>query len=667
MSAAPKHSGDEVDAALAKARSLIESAAFDEAEAVLHALLDEDLNPRARADALYTMAVAHRYAKRHDAALTVLDEVVSAWPEHGRAYQEQGYVYLAQNRAVDAANAFRQAVGFNPGLAASWTALAGLEACAGHDAPAAFARARADRLKALPRELASATDLMHERRLGKAERLCRHFLRANPRHIEGMRLLAEIGIRLGVYHDAEFLLESCVALAPEQLEARADYVSVLNRKGKFARALEQAEILCRARPKDNAFELGKATALAGVGRLEEAVALYEQCLPASANRPGVHVSIGHAQKALGNFDAAIGAYRAAYSLRPDYGDAYWSLANTKTYRFTDGEIEQILHHEGAPRTSFEDRVHLCFAAGKAFEDRSDWAASFDHYARGNALKKSRSGYDPDKTETLVQAQIDVLTPALFEARRSVGYDCPDPIFIVGLPRAGSTLLEQILASHSSVDGTMELHNVLGLAQRLSRPTEDGTRRYPDLLRDLDDDYFERFGRQFIEQTRAYRHGAPLFIDKMPNNFLHIGLIKLMLPRAKIIDARRRPMACCFSAFKQLFGEGQEFSYDLEWLGRYYRDYVRLMAHWDRVLPGFVLRVMHEDVVSDLESQVRRLLDFCGLPFEAACLEFHASERSVRTPSSEQVRQPIYKTGLEHWRHYEPYLDPLRAALGTECA
>jgi tetratricopeptide (TPR) repeat protein len=375
--------------------------------------------------------------------------------------------------------------------------------------------------------------------------------------------------------------------------------------------------------------------------------------------------MGHALKAVGRLDEAITAYRSAWKLRPDYGDAFWSLANTKTYRFSEEEIRHIREREADPAVSPDDRIHLCFAAGKAFEDRGDFGSSFECYERGNELKRERSGYDPDRTTQMVDDQIEVCTRELFERHRHAGFDCRDPVFIVGLPRAGSTLLEQILASHSMVDGTMELHDILALAQRLSGRSAEDTRRYPAVLDELDDDYFRRFGERYIENTRVYRGKAPLFIDKMPNNFMHVGLIRLILPHARLIDARRHPLACCFSGFKQLFGEGQDFTYGLESIGRYYADYVRLMDHWDEVLPGFVLRVRHEDVVDDLETQVRRLLDFCGLPFEAQCLKFHETDRSVRTPSSEQVRQPIYRDGLDQWRNYEPWLGPLKEALGPD--
>ena len=314
-----------------------------------------------------------------------------------------------------------------------------------------------------------------------------------------------------------------------------------------------------------------------------------------------------------------------------------------------------------------DRIQMCFALGKASEDAGLHDEAFEYYARGNRLKLPTTHFDIEQLNKRVEAQIAVCTTDLFSRHGKTGLSTPDPIFIVGLPRAGSTLLEQILASHSQIDGTMELHNILDLAKRLrGRDTApEAEPRYPLILKDLEAEKFERFGQQFIDETQVYRSSAPHFIDKMPNNFFHIGLIKLILPNAKIIDARRHPMACCFSGFKQLWGEGQEFSYGLKEIGTYYRQYVRLMEHWDEVLPGFVLRVHHEDVVDDLEGQVRRLLDFCGLPFEPACLDFHKTDRTVRTPSAEQVRQPIYRSGLDQWRNFEHYLDPLKQALGEK--
>jgi hypothetical protein len=352
-------------------------------------------------------------------------------------------------------------------------------------------------------------------------------------------------------------------------------------------------------------------------------------------------------------------------VRPSFGDAYWSLANLKTYRFSPVEIAHMRAQEALPTTPRADRYHLCFALGKAFEDRGEYADSFHYYERGNALKKSESTYRPEPVERNTRLQKEICTRQLFADRNGVGCDSPDPIFIVGLPRSGSTLLEQILASHSQVEGTMELADIPRLVLELQgREAIQDNPQYPRVLGELAPEDFLRFGRKYIDDTRVYRtSGKPFFIDKMPNNFRHLGLIHLILPNAKIIDARRNAMACCFSNFKQLFASGQEFTYDLDDIGRYYRTYLELMAHWDSVLPGKVLRVNHEDVVEDLETNVHRILDFCGLPFEPQCVEFYKTERSIRTASSEQVRQPIFKEGLDQWRNFEPWLGPLNAALG----
>ena len=627
--------------------------------------MGDDQQPQYRVQAYYLLAIARRYTKDYESAVTSAQELLRLRPEYGRANQELGYSYLGQNKPDLAARAFAKAVEQNPGLVASWKLLVNLHARAGDAEQAKFAQVQVDYLEALPPELRGVIDLIYEGNLHQADQVCRQFLRVNKHHVEAMRLLADIGIRLRIYDDAEFLLESCVELAPDNIRARGDYVKILNRKGKFAQAFEHARKLDEQQPQNPAWKLGMASALMGLGRVDEAIALYRDNLQRTSNQSGVQVMLGHAYKARGNFDDAVRAYHEACDTKPDYGDAYWSLANTKTYAFDDAELERMRGHESSDAVSHDDRVHLCFAIGKAFEDRGDYAASFRYYERGNQLRMARSGYDPDLTSELVDQQIESCTQTLFEERGDLGCPRRDPIFIVGLPRAGSTLLEQILASHSQVDGTMELHEILGLAQRLRRPGGAGQAVYPQNLWKLDDSYFERFGEKFLADTQAYRGDAPLFVDKMPNNFLHIGLIRLILPNARIIDARRHPMACGFSGFKQLFGEGQDFSYSLEAIGRYYNDYVRLMNHWDEVLPGFVLRVLHADVVDDLESQVRRILDFCGLPFERGCLEFHKTERNVKTPSSEQVRQPIYRSGLDYWRNYAQWLDPLKNALDSD--
>ena len=650
---------------LVLARQLIQTARFGEAIALTQSFLASAPAQDSRIEALYLQAVAQRYDNRRHAALETLDQLLAENPEHGRAHQERGHIFLSLNRSEDAAPAYARAVELNPALRASLNALVNLEQRMGRPEQARQAQEQLDYLDRLPPELVNVLDLIHEHKLYKAELLCRDYLQQHKHHIEAMRLLAEIGLRMGIYDDAEFLLESCVEFAPDHVQARIDYVNILIRKTRFEKAREQARLLLEQAPDNPGFKSVLATTLVGLGRFDEGIALYQQVLQAHPYRTELHVQTGHAQKTVGRLDEAIESYRTAYRRQPDYGDAWWSLANTKTYRFTDEEIDRIKRHAEAPGVAANDRVHLYFAGGKALEDRAQYREAFACYEKGNDLKLRQTGYRVEKMEARVQAQLEFCTSELFARRQGAGFDCRDPIFIVGLPRSGSTLLEQILASHSLVDGTMELHNVLALAQKLRGRDAQQSSRYPAILHELEQDYFRRFGEQYIRDTRVYRDTAPLFIDKMPNNFLHIGLIRLILPNARVIDARRAPMSCCFSCFKQLFGEGQEFTYGLQEVGRYYRAYVQLMQHWERTLPGFVLRVQHEDVVADLETQVRRMLDFCGLPFEQACLNFHETERSVRTPSSEQVRQPIYRSGLEQWRNFEPWLRPLQEALGPE--
>jgi len=652
-------------AELTRARSFIEAAEFEQAQSLLEAFLATEDSPAQRLEGLYMLAVAQRYGGKPQQALGALEQLLELRPDYPRAYQERGHALLALNDPQAAERAYMEAVSLNPALAASWRNLVDLRRAAQRDREAAAAERQLEFLNRLPRELLAVTDLIHEQELYKAEQMCREFLQAHKHHIEAMRLLADIGLRMGIYDDAEFLLESCVELAPEYLPARIDYLNILIRKTRFAEALEQARILLADQPENPALRTSLATALVGVGNFDEGIRAYQSVLDHHPDNYQVWLLLGHAHKTVGDLPSAIAAYRRAYELKADFGDAYWSLANTKTYRFSDEEIEQIKIQQRHPQTSIDDRIHLSFAAGKALEDRGEYAAAFAHYEQGNALKKRQVRYDASQIERRVDAQMQTCTADLFQRRPGVGCPRPDPIFIVGMPRAGSTLLEQILASHSMVDGTMELHDILALAQRLRGRTAERTGRYPAILQDIDEEYLRRFGEQYLENTSIYRGDAAFFTDKMPNNFLHVGLIRLILPNARIIDARRNPMACCFSNFKQLFGEGQEFSYGLEEVGRYYRAYVRLMDHWDEVLPGFVLRVMHEDVVDDLEGQVRRILEFCGLPFEEQCLRFHDTEREVRTPSSEQVRQPIYRGGLDQWRNFADHLEPLQTALGDD--
>jgi len=660
-------------------QQLIQTAKFNDAIKKSKQLLEETFDIQHHLELWYLMAVAQRYAKDYANALSSINELLKHNQKHSRAHQEQGYIKLALHQPTQAQLSFEQAVKLNPSLVASWQELIEIYRNTEQQEKVQQAANQLAKLKKLPAALLAVTELMHEGKLLKAEQICRHFLQNNKRDIDGMCLLAEIGIKLKIYDDAEFLLASALELAPNHLNARSQYLNLLIRLGKYKTAEQQVEILLAEQANNLSFKVAKANIYAGLGKIEDAITLFEQAIEQATAQStgnnkqlaGFYLQLGHALKAKGNIEQAVIAYQKAYQINPSYGDAFWSLANTKTYRFSDDEITQMLTQQATKNIPFIDEVQLHFAIGKAFEDRQEYKQAFQAYQQGNKLKYDHNSFDINKIEQQVADQIKYCTAELFKNRGNLGLNLPDPIFIVGLPRAGSTLLEQILASHSQVDGTMELHNILGLASRLKGRNvnfdQQGNKenQYPKNLSEINQDYFKRFGQQFIDETRVYREKAPFFIDKMPNNFLHIGLIRLILPNAKIIDARRSPMACCFSGFKQLFAEGQDFSYSLNDIGRYYQAYLKLMTHWQEVLPNFVLTVKHEEVVDNLETQVRRILDFCGLPFEQSCLDFHKTKRNIKTPSSEQVRQPIYKSATEQWRHFEPYLAPLKKVLNIE--
>jgi len=657
-----------IEAQLKSIQQSIQSAKFNDAIKQGKALQKHTIDQQHQIELWYLIAIAQRYAKEFSNALASINALLKINDEHSRANQEQGYIYLALKKSQQAKISFEKAVKLNPSLVASWQELIQLYRETEQMDEVQKSANQLAKLKKLPPALLAVTELMHEGKLLQAEQICRRFLQNNQRNIEGMCLLAEIGMELKIYDDAEFLLASALELAPHNIYARSQYLNLLIRIGKFKVAEQQVENLLLEQPENLSFKVAKANVLTGLGKVELAITLFEQVIEKDKEVAGFHLQLGHALKAKGDINKAIEAYQQAYHLQPSYGDAFWSLANTKTYRFSDEEIAKMQEQQNIEGLALVDKIQLHFATGKAFEDRKDYQQAFQAYQQGNQLQHDQNGFDITKIEQQVTEQIKYCTHELFKNLGHLGLNAADPIFIVGLPRAGSTLLEQILASHSQVDGTMELHNILGLAARLrgrNQNQENKESQYPKNLAEINQDYYKKFGQQFINETRVYREQAPLFIDKMPNNFLHIGLIKLILPNAKIIDARRNPMACCFSGFKQLFAEGQDFSYSLEDIGRYYQAYLKLMAHWHEVLPDFVLTVNHEDVVDDLEKQVRRMLKFCGLPFEQSCIDFHKTKRNIKTPSSEQVRQPIYKSATEQWQHFEQYLVPLKNVLNID--
>ncbi len=614
-------------------------------------------------DVLVIAARSLRHLGQIDAALAILDRLTALHPGFSRGHEEAGLCRIATKDAPRAVAALLQAVHINPALPLSWRMLEGLYRLTGDPANAASAATHVATLAALPPEVVAATALFFDDDLGTAEAIIRPFLLTHGDHPEAMRLLAKIGVAREVFDDAELLFAAMLALAPDHHRARYEYADCLLKRQKYAAARDQIDHLLEREPDNPDYAMLRATAAVGLGDQDRAIAIYRRLLAELPPTSDTQLWLGHALKTVGRRDEAIAAYRAAADLRPDFGDAYWSLANLKTYRFDDAEMARMRRVEAAPETATVDRYHLCFALGKALEDRRDFAGSWTYYARGNALKRAESGYLADVLETNTALQIATCTPAFFAHRAGWGDPRPDPIFIVGLPRSGSTLIEQILASHSHVEGTQELADIQSIVHELhGREIDFAAPRYPGALADLSAGECAALGARYLADTQAYRTGTPFFIDKMPNNFRHIGLIHLILPNARIIDARRAPMACCFSNLKQLFAQGQEFAYSIDDITRYYRTYVALMAHWDAALPGRVLRVQHEDVIDDLEASVRRILAFCNLDFEPACVEFHQNRRSVRTPSAEQVRQPIYRDGLDQWQNYAPWLGQLEREL-----
>ncbi len=636
---------------------LIQRGNLQEASGLLNKMLLE--NP-GHIEGLYCLAVCRRKQEKHSEALTNLDQILADEPGYGRAYQEQGYIYQELGQSSEAIAAFEKAVEINPALFGSWGALAEIP----NYPKGQEAQQHVAWLSSLPPELVSVASLIHQKQLYQAEELCRHFLQGQPRHPEAMRLLAELGSKFQILDDAEFLLASCLEFDPDFRRARLDYVHVLQKRQKFNKALEQAQVLLSSDPNNTNFQNCLGNAQQAMGDFEAAISTFENVLKTTPDDHELLLTLGHALKTMGRVDDAIEAYRRSYSVKPEYGDAFWSLANLKTYRFSPKERQHMRDHEANSATPLNDKIHLCFALGKDLEDSEKFEEAFSCYSRGNALKNDLEKFDRKPMNKAYDTQKKLFDAAFFKRHEKTGCPAPDPIFIVGLPRAGSTLLEQILSSHSQVDGTMELANIIGLAHRLNgREVLQDNPRYPGILNEIAPSDLTKMGEEYIKDTQYHRQGAAFFIDKMPNNFRHIALIHLMLPNAKIIDARRHPMACCFSGFKQLFGEGQQFSYGLEDIGHYYRRYVEIMDHWDKELPGRILRVQYEDVIDDLETQVRRILDYCGLPFEQACLDFYKTKRAVRTPSSEQVRQPIYKSGTDQWQNFKPFLGPLERALG----
>ncbi len=615
--------------------------------------------------AMLLLGVACRRSGDLPGALAVLRSLAKQQPRSAQTHHELGLTLGAAGESQAAIEALRNSLGLKPDNTNAWRSLGDHLAACGDTPASEHAYGQSIRYASRNPRLLQAGAALVENRIAMAESMLREYLQQYPTDAAAIRMLAEVASRLGRYGDAENLLTRALELAPGFIPARHNYAFVLHRSGKSAQALAELDRLMAIDARNPAYRNLKAAVLARVGDAQGAIELYQAITSEYPNQPKVWLSLGHALKTAGNQEQSVAAYRRCIELSPQLGEAWWSLANLKTVKFNDADIEAMQAQLRRDDLTPEDRYHFHFALGKALEDARQFAPSFDHYSRGNALRREVAAYDARDTAEQVQRSKALFTPDFLAARAGSGCTAADPIFIVGLPRSGSTLLEQILGSHPLVEGTQELPDLGALARELGgKKTRSQGSRYPQVLTELSLDELRTLGERYLEQTRIQRKtDAPFFIDKMPNNWLHAGLIHLILPNAKIIDARRHPLGCCFSGFKQHFARGQHFTYGLEDIGHYYRDYVEFMAHLDAVMPGRVHRVIYEKLIDHTEAEVRSLLDYCGLQFDERCLRFYENERAVRTASSEQVRQPIYRDGVDHWRNYEPWLGPLRRALG----
>jgi len=612
-------------------------------------------------DYFYLISVCYRYLNEPNKALINLDKLIQIDPNYGRAYQEIGHTNILLKDKNKALKAYLRAVRHNPSLQSSWLGILALENK--NEELINFVEQNVIYLKDLPPELKTVISFTHEGKLSRADRICREYLRDHPHDIEAMRLLANIGRDLNIYEDAEFLLESALLFDPDNAKIKYDYINILTKRQKYGEALKHAQKFYNEDKNNiNAMKL-LSTALFRTDRYKEAIDIYNEILKLEPKNTDVMLSMGHLYKTSGEIDKSINSYKKAYKTDKYFGDSYWSLANLKTYTFSESEVASLNKMVSDPYVSEDERTFMHFALGKAYEDLNEYEKSFNHYKEGNLIKKSKALFNVNDFKKECSNQIDVCTDDLFNMKSDWGSESKAPIFILGLPRVGSTLIEQILSSHSLVEPTHELPNIISTALRLNeRKSQDKKSRYPDILLSLSSPQLKLVGDKYIKDSEVFRSDKPYFIDKMPNNFRHIGLIKLILPNAKIIDIRRSSMSACFSCYKQLFAEGQEFTYDLKDLAGYYNNYVELMDHWNKVLPEQILSINYEDVVNNFEESVRNILDYCDIPFEQQCLEFYKSKRSVKTPSAEQVRQPIYKSGMDYWKNYEPYLDDLKNNL-----
>ena len=596
--------------------------------------------------------------QRMQEAEQVLRQAIAIAPGFAKPHEDLGYVLLALRRPGEAVACLQRAVQIDPSSAAAQLNLGRALTQAGRNEEADEAFRKSFELEPSKRTLAHAWRMHGLGNLNDAERLCRRLLRTSPDDVDAMRLLANISARSGRSEEAERLLSRVIALAPDFAAAHADLGILLKEQDRYAEAIASFRAGLGIEPQNPRLHYRLAATLAPAALTDEAIGSYRRTIELNPKHAGAWLGLGHCLKTLGRLDEAVQAYRECARLRPDNGETWWSLANLKTYRFAASEIEAMKARLAGGKLEGESEVNFLFALAKAFEDGGEDETAWEYYRRGNAKRREDEWYDPVQWQVFIDSIISVFNAELFRRRAGSGCDDPAPIFVVGLPRSGSTLIEQILASHSQVEGTAELPHLGRLSTSLNRNRADGL-QYPPVVRELDAVALRALGERYMKLAQVHRQqGKPRFIDKMPNNFPHVGLLQLILPNARIVDARRHPMDACVSCYRQLFARGQPFTYDLTDIGEYYLQYRRVMDHWQSVLPGKVLTVQYEEVVADLEAQVRRLLDHCGLSFEDQCLRFFETERAVRSASSQQVRTPIYTESVGRWQRYERHLGEL---------
>jgi len=600
--------------------------------------------------------------ERPDDAKLFLEKAIRLEPEFAKPYEDLGFLNLRTGDLDQAIRYFEEAIRLDPEQPGAWSGLADALIRNGDEERARTARRRFLELSPSGRTIAEASRSWHAGDAARAEELCEDVLKTDPANTDALRLLASIAIEDERYVIAEGLLKRLVKLASNHYLAHSELGRFLGDRGRIPEAIEEMQIAAKLDPNvaDNHRTLGDL--LSVVGNTEDALAAYEAALQIEPANAAALAGRGHALRILGRSAEAIAAYEQCTSQRPDVGDAWWSLATMRGYAFSDEQMSTMRQQLESEDGDANTRIHMAFALARAAESQDRYDEAWTHYQHGSRLKRAQVKYDPVTTEMTHNSMIQTCDSELLERSGSADFSEPGPIFVLGMPRSGSTLVEQILASHSMVEGSGELPYIVMLTSALGGTQQD-TKRYPEALDDMTADQVLAIGESYLYHTRSHREQKlPYFTDKMPANFTHVGLIHMALPHARIIDARRHPLDTCIGNFRQLFAQGKNMTYDLYELAEYYLEYDRIMAHWDTVLPGRVLRVRYEDVVADLEGQTRRLLDYCGLPYEDACLNFHRNERPVNTASSEQVRQPIYADSVGYWKNYESQLDEIKEIL-----